>query len=281
MSRVQSIERAFAVLGAVSGGPIGVTDVADRVRLPKSTVARLLASLAREGAVEQVPGDTRYRLGPRVATLATASSPERVLVAAARPELEALAASLGEAAGLSVRGDRSVRYVDQASVDHEVQVRDWTGTRAPLHAVSSGLVFLAHLPDADVDAYVAGGLEALTPHTVTDPAALHRRIEDVRRAGHSWVRDEFSDGISSVAAPVSVAGSVVAAVHVHGPSYRFPPTGRELGIGGQVAATAARISSLRAGSAAPPIDLLRSPGPSVAGGASVVATLLDERRSGR
>ena len=70
MSRVQSIERAFAVLSALSGGPIGVTEVAERADLPKSTAARLLSSLSREGAVEQVPGDTRYRLGPRIATLA-------------------------------------------------------------------------------------------------------------------------------------------------------------------------------------------------------------------
>ena len=62
MSRVQSIERAFAVLGALTGGPIGVTEVAERVELPKSTAARMLQSLAREGAVEQVPGETRYRL---------------------------------------------------------------------------------------------------------------------------------------------------------------------------------------------------------------------------
>jgi DNA-binding IclR family transcriptional regulator len=135
-----------------------------------------------------------------------------------------------------------VRYVDQASVDHEVQVRDWTGTRAPLHAVSSGLVFLAHLPDADVDAYVGGGLEALTPHTVTDAAALLHRLTDVRRAGHSWVRDEFSDGISSVAAPVSVAGSIVAAVHVHGPSYRFPPGGSDDHLGRLVTASAEAVA---------------------------------------
>ena len=59
MSRVQSIERAFAVLGALADGPVGVTEVADRVGLPKSTVARLLGSLQREGVVEQVPGGTR------------------------------------------------------------------------------------------------------------------------------------------------------------------------------------------------------------------------------
>ena len=66
MSRVQSIERAFLVLAALADGPVGVTEVAGRVDLPKSTVARLLAALETEGACEQVPGETRYRLGPRM-----------------------------------------------------------------------------------------------------------------------------------------------------------------------------------------------------------------------
>ena len=40
MSGVQSIERAFAVLRKLAGGPAGVTDLAERVDLPKSTVSR-------------------------------------------------------------------------------------------------------------------------------------------------------------------------------------------------------------------------------------------------
>ena len=71
----------------MTDGPIGVTEVADRVDLPKSTAARMLASLAREGAVEQVPGDTRYRLGPRIESLATGLVATRSLVAIARPHL--------------------------------------------------------------------------------------------------------------------------------------------------------------------------------------------------
>src|SRR5204863_5383747 len=102
MSRVQSIEPAFAVLGALAGGPIGVTEVAERANLPKSTAARLLSSLASEGAVEQVPGDSRYRLGVRLASLAAGVLPTRSLVRLARPALEQLSADVGEAAGLSV-----------------------------------------------------------------------------------------------------------------------------------------------------------------------------------
>jgi IclR family acetate operon transcriptional repressor len=101
VSRVQSIERAFAVLGALGDGPLGVTGVADRVRLPKSTVARLLAALASEGAVEQVPDGTDYRIGSRLVTLAAGVRQTRSLIALARPHLVDLAGVIGEAAGLS------------------------------------------------------------------------------------------------------------------------------------------------------------------------------------
>ena len=245
MSRVQAIQRAFAVLAALTEGPVGVTEVAERVDLPKSTAARMLATLAHEGAVEQVPGGTRYRLGPRIETLATGLGTTRSLVAVARPHVAELAASLGEAAGLSIPDGREVHYVDQidSPTPNPVGIRDWTGSRVPMHAVSSGLVFLAHRPTAFVDRYLSEPPAALTDRTVTDPTAIRERVRAVGLAGYAWVHDEFAMGISSVAAGIADAsGEVVAAVHVHGPSYRFPPAGREAALGLVVATSAARIA---------------------------------------
>ena len=247
MSRVQSIERAFAVLGALADGPIGVTEVADRVDLPKSTAARLLASLAREGVVEQVPGDSRYRLGPRLVTLAARIRPARTLAGLARPSLEELVGSAGEAAGLSVRDGASAHYIDQVGSPNPVSVRDWTGSRIPLHAVSSGQVMLAYAPTTFVQRYLGRPMEAFTPRTLVTADALLERMRAIRRDGYTWALEEFDEGISSVAAPVADAnGEVVAALHVHGPSYRFPAAGDEGPLAELVVGSAARISeSLR------------------------------------
>jgi DNA-binding IclR family transcriptional regulator len=243
VSRVQSIERAFAVLTALTDGPVGVTEVAERAELPKSTAARMLASLAHEGAVEQVPGGTRYRLGPRIETLATGLVATRSLVAIARPHLSELAASLGEAAGLAIPDGREVHYVDQVDTPNPVGIRDWTGSRVPMHAVSSGLVFLAHRSAAVVDEYLAEPLIRLTDRTIVDPSAIRDRLRAIALGGFAWVHDEFANGISSVAAGIAdSSGEVVAAVHVHGPSYRFPPPGREAALGRHVATTAGRIA---------------------------------------
>jgi IclR family pca regulon transcriptional regulator len=244
LSRIQSIERAFAVLSALADGPLGVTDVARRVGVPKSTAARLLTALWNEGAVEQEAGGTRYRLGPRIADLAARHVPTLDLVATSRLHLVELAASVGEVAGLSVPDGRVVHYVHQVGTAHEVQVRDWTGSRVPMHAVPSGQVMLASLTAHALDRFLATSLESFTRATIVEPASLRDRLRQVRTDGFAWVRDEFSEGLTSVAAPVLGAdGDVLAAVHVHGPSYRFPAPGTRQRVTEQVVRAASRISS--------------------------------------
>ena len=244
MSRVQSIERAFAVLRTLANGPIGVTEVAERADLPKSTAARMLASLAREGVVEQVPGDTAYRLGPRLATLASGVMPNRSLAMLARPSLTSLAAAVGEAAGLAIPDGDVAQYIDQVDIPNPVAIRDWTGSRIPLHAVSSGQVLLAFRPATSLQRYLGKPMERFTDRTIVTGDALLERLRAIRRDGYTWAREEFDEGISSVAAPIADStGEVVAAVHVHGPSYRFPVPGTERAVAEQVVATAARIAS--------------------------------------
>ena len=234
-------------MAALTDGPIGVTEVAERADLPKSTAARLLTSLAREGAVEQVPGETRYRLGPRIESLATGLIAPRTIVAIARPYLAELAASVDEVVGLSVPEGDTVHYVDQVDNDHPVGVRDWTGSRLVLHAVSSGLAVLAVRPRVRIEAYLDRPLERFTARTMTDPELLRARLQRILLDGFAWTNGEYTEDIASVAAGIADAsGEVVAAVHVHGPSYRFPTAGHEQALGLQVVATATRIArSLR------------------------------------
>jgi DNA-binding IclR family transcriptional regulator len=113
-----------------------------------------------------------------------------------------------------------------------------------MHAVSSGLVVLANLPPAALETFLGRPLERFTDRTVVAPAAIRDRLWAIRRDGFAWVREEYALGINSVAAPVADAsGEVVAAVHVHGPSYRFPGAGTESSVGEAVEAIAGRIGA--------------------------------------
>ena len=113
-----------------------------------------------------------------------------------------------------------------------------------LHAVPSGHVFLADLEPADLERFLDRPLERFTVATLVDRDALRERIARVRRDGSAWVRDEFADGITSVAAGIADAsGEVIAAVHVHGPSYRFPRPGAEPEVTREVVLAAGRIAA--------------------------------------
>lgn len=248
MSTVQSVERAFAVLRSLAAGSAGVSDVADRTGLPKSTVSRLLGTLVDVGAVEQDGVLGEYSLGELILDLSASASPGRNLVPIARPSLEELVERTGEAAGLSILHGVEVYYLDQVEGSHPVNVRDWTGEAVDAHAVSSGLVLMAGASDAARQRMLAAPLPRFTDKTVTDPVTLANRLDEVRRAGVAWGYEELSDGLNSVAAPVvNPAGTVIAAIHVHGPSYRFPAPGSADAITAAVVEAAERVSARLSG----------------------------------
>lgn len=244
MSGVQSIERAFALLRALAVGPAGVTDLADRAELPKSTVARLLAALESEGAVEQVEAGGEYRLGHTLADLAGAAAPGHNLITAARPHLMELTNLTGETSGLAVLDGLEVYFLDHVESEEEVTVRGWTGQQVPPHLVPSGLVLLAGLPTATVDRYLQGDLEQATDESIVDPVVIRERITSAREVGHVWFEREFDPDLNSVAAPVwGRDGTVIAALHVHGPAYRFPDQKSRNKIGQLVCETASLLAA--------------------------------------
>jgi len=103
---------------------------------------------------------------------------------------------------------------------------------------------LAGLAPAALDRFLATPLESFTPVTLVDAEALRERLRMILRDGYAWVRDEFSEGLASVAAPVVDGdGEVLAAVHVHGPSYRFPASGTREQVTERVTRAAGRISA--------------------------------------
>ncbi|MGH8958715.1 MAG: IclR family transcriptional regulator [Acidimicrobiia bacterium] len=243
---VQSIDRAFAVLSALAVAPAGVTDLSARTELPKSTVARLLATLEGLHAVERAEGG-RYRIGLGLLHLAGAVDASASLASAVIPHLMGLANNLGEAAGFSVPTGYSVHYLAQIESPNAIQVRDYTGLMVPMHVGPSGLCMMSQWPKEDIDRYLRRPLEAYTETTVVDPSKIRKRLQTIRADGHCWVFEEFAAGLNSVAAPVlDEGGRVVGAMHVHGPSYRFPGEDSQ-SIAGQVMEAARRFTFMGPG----------------------------------
>ncbi|HEU4895616.1 MAG TPA: IclR family transcriptional regulator [Acidimicrobiia bacterium] len=243
MATVESVARAIRIVEALAQSPAGLSETARRVGLPKSTVARLLATLEQMEAVERDDEGRVYRLGPIVQRLSSAAGGPAQLTAFARPYLDELTNATGEAAGIAIPDGFKVHYVDQTEAEHPVQVRDWSGELIPMHVVPSGLVIMAYWPEEQTDRYLSRDLERMTPNTVTDPDQIRQRLAALRIRGYEWVFEEFVEGINSVAAPVLERnGLITAALHVHGPAYRFPGDESKERIGEGVAEAAHKLS---------------------------------------
>jgi DNA-binding IclR family transcriptional regulator len=229
MSGVQSIERAFAILRVLSRGPLGVTDIAERTSLPKSTVSRLLAALEHEGAVLQVEVGGGYSIGSTLATLGEAASPTASLRSVVRPFVEELALLTGGSAGFTVReGDRAYWVDNVDDADELVTLADQTGQSFSLHAVPTGLAMLSKFSDEELDHYLATSVPGGVDGPFDSADAVRQRLISVRADGVMLSREELDPGVNAVAAAFrGSAGDWDGALYVQGPSFRFPDDGDE------------------------------------------------------
>ena len=199
---VRSVDRAAALLLALgeSQGEAGVTELARRLGLHKSTASRLLATLQRRGLVEQDAETGKYRLGLVVIRLAERAERTLDLRSIALPELERLARLTHETAGLGVLDDDQVLFVAQADGPNLIAVGDWTGGHRTLHANASGKVLLASLAEREVLRIVRRGLTRYTERTITDLEPLLEDLARARRRGYATAMSELENGLTAVAA---------------------------------------------------------------------------------
>jgi DNA-binding IclR family transcriptional regulator len=220
---VRSVDRAASLLLALgeSAGEAGVTELARRLGLHKSTASRLLSTLERRGLVEQDEETGKYRLGVVVIRLAGRAERTLDLRSIALPELERLARSSHETVGLGVLDGDHVLFVAQADGPSVGPSSDWTGRASTLHANASGKVLLASLAEREVLQIVRRGLTRHTERTITELEPLLEELARARRRGYATASSELEPGLNAVAAPVRDArGQVIAAVAVWGPAVR-------------------------------------------------------------
>ena len=219
----QSLERGLDVLEIVEaeGGDIGVREIARRLELSPTIVQRMVTSLARRGYVDRNAETARYRLGYRALALGAHSEHGADYIVSARRELERLARDHSLNGFVAVlHGGRAV-YLLAVQAEAPVAIKVAPGSEMPLHSTAAGKVLLAARTDAEARKLLGHGkLAAITPHTVTDPAAVVAGLAKVRKQGFATVSEENIRGVLSVGAPIrDRTGKVLAALSVAFPKY--------------------------------------------------------------
>ncbi|MGK5112236.1 MULTISPECIES: IclR family transcriptional regulator [unclassified Geodermatophilus] len=235
--------RATSLLSAFDADHrvLNLSQLSRRSGLPLATVHRLAADLVASRLLER-RADGRYEVGALLWRLGLLAPPTE-LRELAQPHLQDLVAATGHTVHLAVLDGAGALVIDRLSGTRTVPTRHSPGHHLPLHCTAVGKALLAYADPGLVDR-VAGDLRRHTAYTVTDPAALCRQMDEIRRSGVARSAQEHRLGVSSLAVPVNGHDGVVAAIGLLAP-LRSPRL-------------SGALPHLRAASASLSADLLRS-----------------------
>lgn len=216
---VRAVDRALDLLLCFAEETdLGLTELAERAGLHKSTAFRLMASLEAKGFVTRNPVTDKYRLGFRILELSANVAQSDDLSLIMLPEMERLRDQIGETVSLYVR-DGFERIRIQAVQSREAVRRVApVGVRLPLYVGASSKVLVAHAGPGFVAEWRARGN---WPEGF-DLDAFLAQLDQVLKQGFATSFEERETGAAAMAVPIfDRSGRLAAALSVSGPSSRF------------------------------------------------------------
>lgn len=221
---MRSVLNAVSVLETVAEHqPVGVSELARLVQLPKTTVQRCLETLKSAGWTRHSLGSpVRWSITARVWTVAGSTSAYATLRDAALPMLHRLRDELDETVHLSALDGLDAIIIER--VDCRQMVRTYTalGTITPLHGPAAGKAILAHVSDAHVDAMIDAGLDRFTDRTLSDSDELREELAQIRERGYAVNRGEWRPDIFGVGVPILGSDQrPVGSISISMPAFRF------------------------------------------------------------
>ena len=222
--RLSSVANAIRLTKAFSENEyeMGISALATRLGLAKSTVHRLATTLVEYDILEQNRETGKYRLGLALFELGTLVRRKMDTNSGAQVQIHALAEETGETVQLAILDHLSVLYIRIRESKQAVRMSSGLGSRAPAHCTSVGKALLAYQPAEVIQQVIDNGLKRYTERTIVDSAALIAELATVRQKGYAIDDEEIEVGLRCVAAPIrDHTGQVTAAISVAAPVQRM------------------------------------------------------------
>ncbi|MEO3867823.1 IclR family transcriptional regulator [Nonomuraea sp. B12E4] len=217
-----SLERGIDIMLALGAAtrPLTLSQLCRSTGLPKSTGHRILGVLCSRELARRVGNG--YLPGELLETMAGVTrvpGTRRTVL----PFLLYLHETTRQTVNLAVPSGLEARYVERLYGHNRVVSRSDDLDRAPLHCTATGKALLAFDPWLRQGLLARGTFERATHRTITNAAALERELAQVRRNGVAYARDEYTEGVACVAAPVfGPGGRVCMSLGVAAPAASAP-----------------------------------------------------------
>jgi DNA-binding IclR family transcriptional regulator len=202
--RVNAVHRGLQILELLAGQrkAWSTSEIARRLRIPKSTASYLLHTLESRGYLHREE-DGLYRLSMKLLALGSQAQHGVEVREAALPVLRRVVADTGITGHLAVLEGSTVIYIERVPATGFIQMDTWVGRQMPLHSTSSGKALLAYLPEDHLEPLLAGvALQRFTPKTITSLPRLRQELKKIRESGFALDDEENTPGVRCIAAPV-------------------------------------------------------------------------------
>lgn len=226
----QSVLKALRILEYINqNGESGIREASDALNLDKSTVYRLVTTLMHQKYLQQNPENNKYSCTLKLFEMGMRLPESMGIDRQMRMLLEDLADETGESVNLGILHERDVVHVDKVESSEIIKVDMGVGAKLPAYATALGKAILAYLPEKRVRNLFEGyNFEQRTPNTLACLDDLLLQLVVIREKGYATDLEEYSFGLSCIAAPVRDRnGNVLAAVSVAFLTYRFPKVRQE------------------------------------------------------
>lgn len=213
LAGTQTLVRGLEVIDAVARGISSLTELAGAVGLTRSTTHRLASTLVERRYLDFTRGQG-YELGPKLLELGHLAAGRMDLPRVARPFLEGLSASTGDAVHLGILDGSRALYLDKIQGSRRVEVSSRIGERQPLRSTGLGKALILDASEKQWREYY--DYEARLGHGYDVPLEVWlSRMHEYASVGYTYDLEENEDRIRCVAAPIrGVTGQIVGAISV-------------------------------------------------------------------
>jgi IclR family KDG regulon transcriptional repressor len=210
-----SVKKAFAILSAISSSKegLGVSELAQDLKMAKSTVHGMTSTLEELGAVMRDPLTKKYKLGFTLLEIGRSAYSRIDLKTSARPVMEELMEKTRTSVFLGILNWGHVTVLDIVESRQDLKITAPVGSTIPLFAGAVGKVFLASMEEAQAEKMVKSkGLPRFTVNSIADTKLYFQELRRVREKGYAVDDEEYIMGVRAVASPLLGLGQLRAAI---------------------------------------------------------------------
>lgn len=211
-----------------AGGPVGLTEAARRLGMPKSSAARIVGALVRRGFLRREEPSGKVALSNVFYSFTSALSERNLLIPRAVPLMEKVFQALRETVHLNVADGLERVCVHVLESPQQLKAVMPVGQRSPLYCGGSSKAILAFSGEETVERVFARPFRKFTRNTITGKKAMREEIRRIRERGYAVSHGERVEGVTSVSVPVfHPGGELAASLTVSVPTARYTESLKE------------------------------------------------------